>query len=350
MISDITNRRTLSSFDTINDLRPIPGADAIEVGSVRGWDVVVRKGEFRNGDEVLFVEPDAAVPVDVPPFRFLKERGTKDIDGRDYHVLKTVRLRGQYSQGLAIRLSDAPYVGDVKPEDLDEVLGIHLYEKPVPLGARGNIKGAWPWSWLPKTDSERVQNLPGNFLANEQVDELLWYATEKIDGMSVTYVLEGDELRVASRNWELKTDNPNIVQLRVAEGWLVEFMRDHCLTAVQGEIFGEGIQSNRLKVKGQHLRLFDGWQKSSTGKVSNRIAVLSSMAMSATLPDLLVPFHVREHELVLPVSREVALEQVTGLRSLINPDVQAEGLVWHKISSGRTFKAINPEYLVKHGL
>ena len=46
--------RKLASIQQILDIRPIKGADVIEVASVLGWNVVVKKGEFSVGDKCIY--------------------------------------------------------------------------------------------------------------------------------------------------------------------------------------------------------------------------------------------------------------------------------------------------------
>lgn len=60
--------RQLASIQTVNAAEAIPTADAIERIRVLGWWVVVKKGEFRPGDRVVYCE--------------LVEEYDKDLGGR----------------------------------------------------------------------------------------------------------------------------------------------------------------------------------------------------------------------------------------------------------------------------
>ena len=342
--------RQLASVGTITDLRPIPGADAIEVGTVRGWDVVVRKGEFSDGARVVYIEPDAALPIDDERFAFLAPRGTKNIDGRTYHVLKTARLRGQLSQGIVF---DAGLFAKeiAAGGSLDEHLGIVLWEPPAPpLGA--DQIGPWKLGWLKKTDAERVQNLSDEWLAS--VDDGCWVPTEKIDGSSVTYALdEAGVIHIYSRNWELSTDNPGATPVQLAQHYrLSEWMTAHHVDALQGEMFGEGINANRLKVKGQRLGLFAAWRREG-GYAVDCFAELyeygpaEGLEVAPVIKGLAFPTTVRE-----------ALEQADKRHSVVDPKVLAEGIVWHHVGDRSfpeldyrlVFKAVSAGYLLKHGL
>ena len=87
--------RNLATIQIVVNIRPIPGADAIEVCDVLGWHVVIKKGEFKENDLCVYVEIDSTLP-DKPDFEFLRERKFK---------VKTIKLRGQISQGICFPLS-----------------------------------------------------------------------------------------------------------------------------------------------------------------------------------------------------------------------------------------------------
>src|SRR5690606_14324398 len=136
---------------------------------------------------VVYCEPDSWVPHDLAPF-LSKGKEPKEYDGVKGERLRTVKLRGQLSQGLILPLSVIPpnsntSSGELKDgDDVSAILGVVKYEPPVPAQLAGLIKGNFP-SFIPKTDQERVQNI-GNLLAEYQ--EHSWEVTEKIDGSSMT--------------------------------------------------------------------------------------------------------------------------------------------------------------------
>jgi RNA ligase (TIGR02306 family) len=91
--------RKLASIQKIVDIRPIDGADKIEVAQVLGWEVVVaKKDEFKVGDLVIYIEIDSIVP-DKSEFDFLRDRKFR---------VRTIKLRKQVSQGLILPLSILP--------------------------------------------------------------------------------------------------------------------------------------------------------------------------------------------------------------------------------------------------
>ena len=115
--------RKLASVQRIKALEPITGADAIERATVLGWQLVVKKGEFKIGELCVYCEVDCLMPDD-PKFEFLRPRGMR---------IKTVRLRGQISQGICFPLSILPEGFDIQEDtDCTKQLGITKYEPPIP--------------------------------------------------------------------------------------------------------------------------------------------------------------------------------------------------------------------------
>ena len=230
--------RKLASIQTIRALTPIEGADAIETAAVLGWQLVVKKGEFSVGDKAVYCEIVCLMP-DKPEFEFLKPRGMR---------VRTIRLRGQISQGICFPLSilpaDAPTEEDT---DVTELLGIIKHEPPIPACLSGIMKGNFP-SFIPKTDETRVQVLQS--VLNRYAGEPC-FVTEKLDGSSATYFINNDEFGVCSRNMQLEENAENsfwkIANTLEIESKLRTIGKN---IALQGELVGEGIQGNKLKLKG----------------------------------------------------------------------------------------------------
>src|SRR5437868_5252327 len=97
---EVLETRVLASFRTVDAIEPIEGADAIELAVVGGWKVVTKKGEFNSGDLCVYVEIDSFMPDGVPAWQFLIDKQPKMMGGAKGHKLRTIRLRGQTSQGL----------------------------------------------------------------------------------------------------------------------------------------------------------------------------------------------------------------------------------------------------------
>ncbi len=183
--------RQLVSIQSVNSIEPIPGADAIEKIRVLGWWVVVKKGEHRAGDRVVYAEIDSLLP-ERPEFEFLRagsfrpaqvDAATGSVVLRSGFRIKTVRLRGQVSQGICFPLSILP--ADAPTEegaDVTEILGVVKWEPPLPVGMGGRVKGLFP-DFLPKTDETRVQLLEE---ALSRYRGKTFNVTEKLDGTSFT--------------------------------------------------------------------------------------------------------------------------------------------------------------------
>ena len=249
--------RKLATIRKIDALRPIPDADAIECAVVGGWTTVVKKDEFKAGDLAVYCEIDSWIPHEVAPFlsRGNFPRVYNEVKGER---LRTVKLRGQLSQGLLLPLSTLTMVDSELFEGLDVSfpLGIVKYEAPVPAQLAGEVKGMFP-GWIQKTDQERVQNL------KEELDYWLgeqhvWEVTEKLDGSSMTVYLRDGEFGVCSRNLELKPSETNSLwKVAVRNDLELKLRRANRNLALQGELIGEGIQGNPYKQKGQEFFLFD---------------------------------------------------------------------------------------------
>jgi RNA ligase (TIGR02306 family) len=335
--------RKLASVQKIKALEPIEGADAIEKATVLGWQLVVKKNEFRVGDLAVYCEIDSVMP-DKPEFEFLKPRGMR---------IKTIRLKGQVSQGICFPLSILPESFEVVEDaDCTDVLGITKYEPPMPACLVGVAKGRFP-SFIPKTDETRVQIL------QEVLDEYKGakcYITEKLDGSSATYYIKDGEFGVCSRNLELLEDDENSFwkvakELKIEEG-LRSLGRN---IAIQGELIGEGIQGNRLKIKGHTVMFFNAFDIDNFKYLS--LFDLSELLVKIGLT--LVPIVGLDVELTNDIE---SIVKTATIKSALNKDVWAEGIVIrpyvtknHPESFNKffgngmvSFKAINPEFLIKY--
>lgn len=179
--------RKLATIRKIKEIRPIEGADAIELAVVDGWNVVVAKNVgHKVGDKVVYCEIDSFLPIR-EEFEFLRKTSYKKMGNLEGFRLKTIRLRGQISQGLVLPYSVIlSQQGEDKQDlsegsDVTEMLGVVKYEPPIPAQLSGQVKGGFP-GFLRKTDEERIQNLEEQYQRWRSNPELSFYATEKLDG------------------------------------------------------------------------------------------------------------------------------------------------------------------------
>lgn len=343
--------RKLVSIRSIDKISPIDGADAIESAYIGGWAVVVRKDQFSAGDKVVYFEIDTLLPNDQPIFEDFQRHGQRTMEMEDGstvvgYAIKTIKLRGQISQGLILPISSFPELNEESSqEEVNKVLlgkyGVVKYEAPIPASLSGTVRGYFPTKYVQKTDSERVQNLSDEFLQSSKVKNLTWVATEKIDGTSATFIKDGDELRVCSRNMELiydPNDNENVYNRIATELKLADSLPDGAI--IQGEIYGEGIQKNPLRIRGVKLAVFNTKNLDNSAEISSKINSLKVPVMT---------------EIQFPKTVDEAITQADGLKSTLNPNAHMEGIVWwnregveFSETGGRAnFKAINNQFLLK---
>lgn len=334
--------RKLASIQKIKALNPIENADAIETASVLGWQLVVKKGEFQVGDLAVYCEIDSLMP-DVPMFEFLKPRGMR---------IKTVRLRGQISQGICFPLSILPPDFEiVEDADCTAALGIIKYEPPMPACLSGIAKGKFP-SFIPKTDETRVQVLQA--LLDKYKGEKC-FITEKLDGSSATYFVKDGEFGVASRNLELLEDVENSFWKVAREMDIENKLRSlGGNIALQGELMGEGIQGNKLKFKGQKVFFFNAFDIDKYAYLSFDSFLALMQKMDLPIVPILSTNYILENDIDTIV-------KMASIKSSLRPESWAEGIIIRPLQEkidisdehlhqGRiSFKAINPEFLLKYG-
>lgn len=319
------NVRKIASIRKITDVTPIPDADRIELAHVGGWGVVVPKGLYVTGEDVIYCEVDAALPLNDPRFAPLtKGMTTKNLGGNDYAIVKTKRIRGVISQGVILKLSDFPEVEGHQGE-IKELIGVVRYASET----KGNTIGDFPHKYAVKSDAERIQNL-NEFLSNQQSRSDVWEPTEKLDGQSVTIGKdEHGDVFVASRNHMVTTEGHPVITMMNENGWDIDPG-----WAIQGELVGPGIQSNPLKLAEKEFHVFQVFHKAHIVPV----AQWPQWAQDNRVPVLDIPF---------PTTVDEAVQQAT-FDSTIN-DVEPEGIVWMdttgtlhpELGHRSVFKAIN---------
>ena len=223
-----------ASIETIGSIRPHPNADRLEIATILGWQCVVKRGEFTPDQRVVFVAPDTLLPR-APWSEFLDKC-------RDPIRLRTVRLRGEYSQGLVLPLSVLPAASQTwnVGADVGGELGIRKYEKEIPACLSGIALGGFPSHLAPRTDEDNYQAAPDQVAATLALG---CTATVKLDGSSGTIIVrDGVITHVCSRNLSLKESDANAFW-RVARKLT---LRPSDTFVLQGELMGPGIQGNGL--------------------------------------------------------------------------------------------------------
>lgn len=341
--------RKLASVQVVNEIRPIENADAIECAVVLGWTVVVKKGEFKIGDKCVFFEIDSILPNE-EKYSFLDYK--EEYNG---YRLKTVRLRGQLSQGLALPINIFELPEDIEiGTDLTEQLKIRKYEPPVPeeVGAKPSNR-VWE---IPKTDEERYQSNP------DLVDALKgkeYYASVKLDGTSTTIILNINdenepEVNVCGRN-TCYEENPNnkywavAMKYNMKEKILEYYNKTGKRLAFQGELIGPKIQGNKMGLTENDLYIFNVWiaegkQPYEKCDIDTALSIVKGLELKFVPIELTGIF-------------EYNTEDLQGLTELpynkyfknAKPSQNIEGLVFRSKDMKVSFKVVSNKFLLRGG-
>lgn len=376
--------RKLATIAKILSVSPIPEADAIEKVTIRGWQVVTKKGEFKVGDLCVYCEIDSLLP-DRPEFEFLRDKQFR---------IRTVRLRGTVSQGIVFPLTVLntenykvvygyideillhPISGNFDEQivlseglNVTELLNITKYEKPIPACLSGIARGNFPGN-IPRTDEERVQNfILGMDVINEETNEfikhlpstielytgLVFSVSEKLDGSSGTFArMWDDEFHVCSRNLDLEETEGNTFWQIAKQYYLEEKLKNlNRNIAIQGEVVGEGINGNHLQLKGKEFFVFSMFdiEKQLYVPFEERLQLCESMGLKH------VPIIYTDLTITKDMTIEYFVEMAKGF-SALTPACLREGLVYSTkdnvglefgFAYGKiSFKAINNDYILKH--
>jgi len=339
--------RKLATVQTITAIDPIEGADAIEVASIQGWKVVVKKGEHNVGDKVVYLEIDSWVPNCIAPF--LSKNTPRVYEGVPGERLKTIRLRGQISQGLVLPLSVVPQSYGLAfsandGEDLTELLNIKKWEAQIPANLAGVSRGSFP-CFLHKTDEERIQNIAD--LLPSMIG-ITFAVHEKLDGSSMTVYNNGGDFGVCSRNLNLKeTDENSFWQIARKYNLREVLPEGYC---IQGELIGPGVQKNRYGLCELDLYVFNVYDIVGAKYLDDADAKAFARGIGLKW----VP-HVWNRTITETTTVDELLEFAEG-KSLIGNQVEREGVVYRPLKEmemrklGRlSFKTISNKFLLGGG-
>lgn len=342
--------RKMASIQIIDNISPINGADKIEVAQVGGWKVVVKKGEFKEGDAVIFCEIDSWIPHSLAPFLTPKGQEPKEYEGVSGERLRTVRLRKQISQGLVLPLCETLEAKEFGPrdilqlrvgDDLSSVLGITKWERPVPTHLAGQVKGSFP-SFIPKTDQNRIQNIVKEIEEVKATGEA-FEITEKLDGSSMTIFCHEGEFGVCSRNLQLKiegNENNAFVKTALSLNLDLEALEGF---ALQGELVGEGIQGNPYKLEGLHFYVYNIYNINKGEYIKPLLARVMTKALGLKYVPLL-----SDMEFISDRSLDELLKEAEGESDLCG-SVEREGIVYKSVGRDFSFKVISNKWLLNGG-
>lgn len=357
--------RKLASIRIVKELHPIEGKDRIELAIIDGWQVIVKKDEFKVGDKCIYIEIDSVLP-EKEEFEFLRSKKFR---------IKTLKMAGTLSQGICFPLSILPSNKEYEiDEDVTEILGITQYEptmdKETNIEAETSKKRKYPkwlmrfkWfrnlvrpkkeakgfpSFVSKTDETRIQNMP--FILNNKFP---FVATEKIDGQSGTFALvrkkskipflkDKFEYIVCSRNMRIPVKD-NSSYWTVSEKYNIEdklkmLIKDEPWIAIQGECIAPNVQKNKYKVKEADLYVFNVIYP------SGRIGSEEAKAICENVGLKFVP--IIDTNYILPGTVNELLEYAHGDSALGN--TIREGIVFRSKDGSISFKAVDPLFLLKY--
>ena len=394
----INGKRALAYIVAIDSISAIEGADNIELAHVGGWNVIVKKTEFKPGDYGVFFEIDSKLP-ETEWAEFLRPKHFK---------VKTYKL-GKFkviSQGLVLPFSafkdtEQYYkLINLKPweNDVTELLGVTYAveednarksnkvdkeQKYNRMAARHPklAKQGWfkylmkrEWGrkllfiffgkkkdnpktfpdWIKRTDEERVENMKWILESKEP-----WVVTEKIDGTSTTVFLDlskrKEEFGVCSRNVRQVDINQTNYHSSEIEGnvyWemvlkydmkkalkrISEQYPDVKRIVLQGETYGANLQGNPYKLNDRRFAafnlIFDGER-------------LGSLNAKAILESVNIPFvPIIETEYILPDDFEEFKLTADG-KSVISPAHRRAGYVYRSLDGKQSFKNVSREFLLR---
>jgi len=330
--------RSLVTIQKVKQISAIPDSDFLELAHIMGWQCVAKKGEFKEGDLGVYYEVDSFLPLD-ERYEFLRASSYREnVDNGNGFRIRTVRMRGQLSQGLLLPLEKFPELaGCNEGDDVTEKLNVKKWYIPETANAGGTIIGERPHG-IPASDEIRIQS------ALELLDQLKgkpYYITTKMDGTSgIVYYIDG-KLGCCSRNKEIKDEQDALYWTPVYTYGLKEKLASLGKNLVlTGEICGPGIQKNKLRLTALAWYVFDvkDWD---AGKY---LPYDEAVKLCAELGVPVVPLEERGEQ--FDYSLETLLEKAKGKYP---SGLDKEGIVVRDTLAPKavSFKVLNNDALLK---
>ncbi len=200
--NNMENNNSVCYVAKINEIKPIDGADNIELAVVGGWSCITKKGTHIVGDFVVIATTDAVIP-----FELSEKLGVTNYL-RNGGRVRTVKLRGVYSECLIMSLDSLPemkkqyakgigYYWDIG-EDVMELLGIYKYEPPVKmvqLASGRKIRYQNNPNFHVYYKFPNLKNVPDMFTKDDKIQ-----ITRKIHGTNARYgIVKKTKLSILGR-------------------------------------------------------------------------------------------------------------------------------------------------------
>lgn len=340
--------RNLVSIQEVKGILPIPDADAIEVIEVLGWKLVVKKDEFKVGDKVVYFEVDSFLPIE-DKYEFLRKSSFKNHPtiGEGFRI-KTIKLRGQISQGLALAPSDLGLEDLPVGTDVTDRLGVRKWEPIETLSDWGAMREGLP-DGVSKTDETRIQSIYDEIMP--QFEGRRYYISTKIDGTSITMLRQNGEFKVCSHCNEILDNAPSSIWDYARKHNVEQKMIDADINnyAFQGEMAGPGIQKNRLNLTAPKWFIFT-IKNLATGQ---RLGLEEMKTLCDKVGLEMVPIEEEGDNLIEKYpTLETLLERAKGKYAsgqnkegiVIRP---VEPIHSNTVSGPLSFKVLNNDYLLK---
>lgn len=359
--------RALAHIEKIDWIKPIEGKDRIALAGVLGWTVIIQKSDYEIGQKCVFCEIDSVFP-EKPEFEFLRSKKFR---------IKTMKMSGVLSQGICFPLSILPEGNYEIGDDVTDIIGITQYEPTMDKEEVNDTENEktvkkypkffmrWAWfrklvlskkqskgfpSFISKTDETRIQNAP--FYLETDCN---YVATEKVDGQSGSFTLQRVkgkhfwnkdtyDFAVCSRNlrkWKKDTSSFwSVAEKYNIEQILHQLIGDNEWVAIQGECVASNVQGNKYKVTEPDLYVFNLIYP------SGRVGSVEAKKIVGEYGLKFVPI-IDESVNLKGMSVADVLKYATGKSQLY--DTLREGIVFRSLDGKQSFKAVSPEFLIKHG-
>jgi len=333
----------LATIQKILSLKEHTNADSLELVEVLGYQVVVRKGEFKTGDFCVYVSLDSILPSDNPEFSFMAKTNFR---------VKTIRLRGEVSQGLCFPMSileGKKYSTDTREnpdyifeegQGVTSMLGILKYEKSIEGHLGGNVRGNFPTYLVPKTDEQNLQSMPKIL---DELRGLTCYLSLKVDGTSASFIHNDGEIYVCSRNL-MKYDAEEDIYWQIEKQYnILSKLKTKGNFAIQGEIVGLGIQKNPMKLSKRELRVFNVYDINNRKYLDYKKFIQFCKEIEIPTVEILQDNFVFNHSLseLIELAKGEYVKGSFREGIVIRPIAEA----YSNVMKGRlTVKIINPDY------
>jgi RNA ligase (TIGR02306 family) len=237
----------LATIEKITGMIPILGADKIILANVLGWSVIVKKDEYKVGDYGIYIPIDTMINPKQDCFSFLMNKNNPD----EWVRIKTLKMKGVFSQGLLIPISSIPSGNYSEGDDVSQFLEIKKYEKENLIVVNGTTTHfePFPTDIVPITDEDNLKTY--NHVLSEFYGEDV-YITMKMDGSSMTVIHKDNDFKVCSRR--LVLDEGAVMYQYVLREGFKERIKEN--VAIQGEFCGPKVNGNQMGLKDYKFYVF----------------------------------------------------------------------------------------------